>query len=288
MRRSVWLVMIGLLLWANVVGVVTVAASENPGSVPTDPDVLDQWLLMGEPAERAAAAAAWGQIGGDDARERLMDRLYAEPDPAVGQAIARALGPIAIPAMVPALVNASQHRNPQVRWRAATVLGFIPTRESVVALGEMVRSDASIARPAASQALVRIGTAAAAEVVVPLLDTTNLTATRHAALATLEGLGEASVVPLATALLTDRRPTMRRGAAEALGWVASSRATTPLALALKDTSEAVRLEAVWALSQIRTDAARDALAAALDDPNAEVRAAAAMVLRKSPAAQPES
>ena len=89
MRRSVWLGMIGLLLWASIAGAVTVVAERNPGPVPTDPDVLDQWLLMGEPAERAAAAAAWGQIGGDDARERLMDRLYAETDPAVGQAIAR-------------------------------------------------------------------------------------------------------------------------------------------------------------------------------------------------------
>ncbi len=252
-----------------------------------DVALLDEWLVAERPAARAAAAKIWGLLGGTDATQRLLERLSVERDPAVGQAIVRALGPLANEEMVPTLAGALGHDDPQVRWRAATVLGFIPSPRSVAELGQTLRNDDSIARAAAAQALVQIGTPEAAAEVIPLLDAPDLTPTRHLALSILEQIGEPAVAPLEVALATDE-PALRRGAAEALGWIASPRATAALAAALNDESEAVRIKAAWALGQIDTIQAKEALAAALRDPSALVRAQANAVLGKplTPRQQP--
>ena len=236
-----------------------------------DTVLLDEWLSADKPSRRAAAAKAWGWIGGRDGATRLLQRLSLEPDPAVGQAIARALGPLATPEMVPALIAALGHDDPQVRWRAATVLGYLPTAASIEALGQTLRNDESIARQAAAQALARIGTVEAAREVLSLLGESDWAPARHLALATLEQIGEPAVDPLVAVLATADRPAVRRGAAEALGWIRSPRATAALAAALHDPSEAVRLEAVRALAEIDTLQAREALATASHDPSYLVR-----------------
>ncbi len=258
--------------------VQAVAGGAAPWYAFGDTALLDQWLHADEPSMRAAAAKAWGWLGGQDAAVRLLQRLSLEPDPAVGQAIARALGPLATQEMVPSLVAALGHDDPQVRWRAATVLGYIPTPASVKALGQTLRNDDSIARQAAAQALARIGTAEAAEEVISLLGEADWTPARHLALTILEQIGEPAVEPLAAVLTTADRPAMRRDAAEALGWIASPRATAALSAALNDPSEAVRLEAVRSLAEIGTVQAREALAAALHDPHYLVRSYAARAL----------
>lgn len=243
-----------------------------------DTALLDQWLSADKPSRRAAAAKAWGWLGGQEAADRLLQRLSLEPDPAVGQAIAKALGPLATPEMMPTLIAALGHDDPQVRWRAATVLGYIPTPASIEALGQTLRNDDSIARQAAAQALARIGTAEAAQEVISLLSEPAGTPARHLALATLEQIGEPAVEPLVAILTAADHPAMRQGAAEALGWIRSPRATAALAAALRDPSEAVRLEAVRSLAEIGTLQAREALVIALHDPNHLVRSYAASTL----------
>lgn len=258
--------------------VQAVASGTAPWYAFGDTALLDRWLNADKLSFRAAAAKAWGWLGGQEAADRLLQRLSLEPDPAVGQAIAMALGPLATPEMVPTLIAALGHDDPQVRWRAATVLGYIPTPASVEALGQTLRNDDSIARQAAAQALARIGTAEAIQEVILLLDEPVGTPARHLALATLEQIGEPAVDPLVTILTAAEHPVMRQGAAEALGWIRSPRATAALAAALRDPSEAVRLEAVRSLAEIGTLQAREALAVALRDPNHLVRAYAARTL----------
>ncbi|GAB4567976.1 MAG: hypothetical protein Kow0047_20550 [Anaerolineae bacterium] len=250
-----------------------------------DVALLDRWLTAPEPAQRAAAAKTWGWIGGERARERLLAALTEETDPAVGQAIAEALGPIADASLIPQLSAALADDDPQVRWRAATVLGYIDDPRAVEELRLTLLNDNSIAREAAARALARIGTPEAAAAVIPLLSEHDLSAERHLALATLEQMGDAAVEPLIAALQSER-PALRRGAAEALGWIRSPRATAALAAALRDPSEAVRVEAAWALGQIGTDLARQALLEASQDPSPYVRTEIVRALGQIPEPAP--
>jgi HEAT repeat protein len=250
-----------------------------------DTTFLAGWLTSEQIAQRAAAATALGLLGGDAARRSLAERLATESDLAAGQAIAHALGPLATPAMVLGLIDLLWNDDPNVRWRATVVLGYIPTPESVKALGETLLNDNSIARQAAAEGLGRIGTAAAAAEVIPLLDASELTTDRHLALSTLEQMGDVAVDPLVAALTADR-PALRLGVAEALGWMRSPRATAALAEALNDPSDAVRAEVAWVLGEIGTVQAREALAIAVNDPSAQVRAQAVAILGATSAQKP--
>ena len=226
MRRIMWMVIMSTLIWMNLFG------SANPESV--------------------TPALPVGQspiISTTNEADLLLNRLLTEKDAAAGQAVAQSLGAVATPSMLPTLVAALHNPDPQVRWRAATVLGFISTSTSITALGQTLRDDEGIVRPAASAALIRIGTAQAAAEVMPLLATFTMTGMRHAALTTLEGIGEPAVDSLIAALKS-HSPALRAGAAETLGWIASPRATAALTVALNDSDATVRSQAGWALGEI--------------------------------------
>lgn len=246
-----------------------------------DRALLDAWLVATSPAQRAAAAKAWGLLGGEEARERLLERLALEPDAAVGQTIAQALATLVGPQTAPALIELLGHDEPQVRWRAATVLGSIPMDTVIEALAQTVLNDHSIARQAAARSLGRIGDARVAVAVIPLLDEIELTAVRHLALGILEQIGEPAVDPLIAALAHER-PARRQHAAEALGWIGAPGATLALADTLHDPSEAVRIQAAWALGKIGTMQAREALTVALTDPSPLVRTQAEAALAGQP------
>jgi len=136
--------------------------------------------------------------------------------------------------------------------------GLHPTPESAAILGEMVRARDGIARTAAAEALVHMGTAEAASQVIPLLDAPTMTASRHAALDILETIGEPAVEPLA-AVASSPSADLRLGVAEALGWIGSPRAAAVLNRLRNDGDEAVRARASWALGEIGipVTAARD-------------------------------
>lgn len=258
MQKLISLTLVAVMICVALLATPLAAAAQTTADLAQ----LSAQLQMGDPAERAAAAKALGQSRTPEAANLLLARLSLEADAAVGQAIATALGPIADATMLPVLLAALQHDNPLVRWRAATALGYLPDPSALAALGYTVRNDASIARSAAVNALIRIGTAEAAREVVPLLDVAELTAQRHAALTVLDNIGEAAVEPLATAL-AHPSATLRRNAAEALGWIASPTAIEALGLALRDDDETVRWQAAAALNTIGTAEAKDVLAASI-------------------------
>lgn len=111
---------------------------------------------------------------------------------------------------------------------------------------------------------------------VNALNADRLTAERQLAQRNLESAG-ADAVPALTVALRSDNPSMRRNAAEMLGYIASPLATDGLLTALKnDPVPAVRRNAAWALGEIKaTRVLGDLQNAVVTDRNELVRATAA-------------
>ena len=125
-------------------------------------------------------------------------------------------------------------------------------------LGAMLREGDSAEISVAAKQLGCIGSPAAIDaLLVPLADRA-LSSRRHAAMAALEAMGEPAVGPL-VALLESEDATVRRNAAEMLGWIGSPSATPALQALLDDESATVRSQAAWALGEIADRDAHQAL-----------------------------
>lgn len=111
---------------------------------------------------------------------------------------------------------------------------------------------------------------------VSALDADRLTAERQMAQRNLESAG-ADAVPALTVALRSDNPSMRRNAADMLGYIASPLATDGLLAALKnDPVPAVRRSAAWALGEIKaTRVLGDLQNAVVTDRSELVRATAA-------------
>jgi hypothetical protein len=112
-----------------------------------------------------------------------------------------------------------------------------------------------------------------------LLDALADPAHRRAALAALEGLGDARAARPVERLLQAGDWRVRGDAARALGGVGDEGSIAPLRETVEgDESPLVRVDAVSALRELAGPAAADALAAALEDESASVRRHAAAAL----------
>jgi len=109
-----------------------------------------------DPAIRQRAADALGELGGDQAIERLMELLSDEHADLRAQA-ARALGRVRTTQAVDALLGALQDDSERVRWNAAEALGRIGDEHAVTHLIAALRDRDQVVREHAAEALGGIG-----------------------------------------------------------------------------------------------------------------------------------
>lgn len=198
-----------------------------------------------DPPTRQAAARALGRIGDARAVEPLA-ALLTSGEAKGKDLVVEALKQIGPPAL-DALCAAGKHPRWPIRAKAAEALGELADPRSVPALVEALNDDYGDVRDAARTALLRIGPPA----VEPLIaaagqDRTRL---RRDAARTLGLLGDARAVPALVGLLADKDTGVRNAAAEALGQIGDRRAVEPLALARRDKS--TERSAALALARLR-------------------------------------
>ena len=164
----------------------------------------------------------------------------------VRQAAAKALGLIANPQAVPALIAALEDSESKVCQEAAEALGRIRDPKAVPSLAGLLNSHDDDLREKAIGALVQIGPPSINQLI-----------------------GVLQLSPFYS----------RQAATKALGLIGDARAVDPLLAALKDPDYSVRRDAVTALANLGAKAEAQ-LISVLGDPNLEVREAAAITLGK--------
>ena len=217
-------------------GVRIRAALDGAATAPL-PALLDR--LASEPDEHVAETLTWAVARhGHDAVVPLSDRL-ADPDPLVRVRMVHALGKVADPAAVQALVEALGDDDAGVAAAAVVALGRIAHPDGLRPLiARLGGPDGDLV----ADAIVRFG-------------------------------GDA-LDPL-TRVLTAPDPGARRRAAESLGSLADARAAPALTRALGDEDPDVRLAALLALGQLPGNLAGAAISGATTARDPRVRAVAA-------------
>ncbi|MGB7443992.1 MAG: HEAT repeat domain-containing protein [Coleofasciculaceae cyanobacterium] len=188
---------------------------------------------------------------------------------------------------VPALIEALNDENKQVRWRAASALGDIGAEASsaVPTLIETLQDEDEYVRRIAAFSLGKIGSAATAAVpnLVEALHDSDLNLQSVAAYALGKiGSEDATAVSELIEALQNSKAEVRWNAATALGRIGAEPSSTVPALieALQDKEKYVRRSAADALGQFASQAAPavNALVKALQDENKYVRLNAASAL----------
>jgi HEAT repeat protein len=276
------------------------------------PRDLTTIAARGDARLRRRAALAIGRVG-DASGRATLERLLADPEPAVRETAAFGLGLLADKAAVPALLTAlNGDASPIVRGRAAEALGLIGDPASAAPIGAMARAMADAGNLAAVQAdelgwplapeieAFRLGLYAlvrlkAADVLLPLVLDAN-------------GRPRSEWWPIAFALRRTEDPrtlapmtALVRGngfygaafAAQGLGLSKSPGAAVPVlfeVLASPTPRAAVRLQAVRGLGRLGDPRAIPPLIALLDDasldPNLQLEVVGALgALEATPAVE---
>ena len=151
-----------------------------------------------------------------------------------------------------------------IRKYGITILGIIVALTLIAALAGLYFMKAAATGPSAAESRTKGW--------VTQLDDEQLTPARQLAQQHLEQAGDASVDPLIAAL-NSPDSTLRRNAAEMLGFIASPRALDSLtALMANDPAPSVRSRAAWALGELHDLRAVGALElASVADQDAKVR-----------------
>ena len=175
----------------------------------------------------------------------LMERLVNDPDPAVREACAEALGCIGDPRAAPALGKALHDTDHHVRRRAASALVIVPPGRAIEDLIAAARYNSE---PSA--------------------------AVRRFAVEALASQATSEAAMNVTLCLNDPDAEVRRYAAETLGRIGTHLQTTALIDCFDDDDDEVRWKAVEAVAKFGDPEAREALTAALWDPSPQVALAA--------------
>jgi HEAT repeat protein len=261
------------------------AKPEDPAPVPA---LIDQ-LKSKDATIRRAAAGALGEIGPSaKAAAPVLTESLQHADASVRHAAALALaylGPEAKRA-VPALVEALKDQDEDVRFAAAEALGEIGEKNEVVvgALLKGIQDKDPAAQRSAALALVRLNT--------------QVDAAAGVFIERLKGYIP-SEISILISIGPDALPALRQGLRHAdgeirmnvchvlryinwakVGPAALDEMIKPIAAALKDPDERVRVTAAEALDALgpRAKAAVPALVEALEDKAGNVRVAAALAL----------
>jgi len=201
---------------------------------------------------------------GDDSRTQLIKcwdtgrwspalETFKHPSPGEQAALALAsMGRVALGPLSQQLTstNATVRRNSA--WAIGELTNMVPGERSgavpqlITLLGD---SDAWV-RMAAARALGEVRDERALTKLVATLSDDNWRVRELAVWALSEMKDNRAVTALCSVLLSDARVEVRRGAAEALGEIASADALPSLKQALNDTEPSVRGKAAWAISEI--------------------------------------
>lgn len=197
---------------------------------------------------RRPYAVALGRMG-EEAVEPLIE-LLRDPDPALREVAAVALGEIGSRTAVEPLIGGLTDPEGSVRYWVVASLGQLRAEEAVEPLVVMLADDARGVRSAVAGALATIGSREAVEPLIEYLD--------------------------------DPSPWTRATIAYALGELGSEQAVEPLlaTLDIDDQDVNVRRAVIVALGQINSPRSDEALRRALDDQDAEVRRYAAEALKR--------
>ncbi len=238
---------------------------------------------LGDPAVevRRAAASALGDIG--EPAIAPLARVLREAGAELRLEAAIAVGRIEPNAATEAiLVTAVGDEDPNVRWVAGLALGARGHEKAVGALIEILRHGEEYDQTRAARFMGEMKAVEAVDALVGALDE-GVWSVRLAARDALVEIGDAAVAPLLMAAADGNR-RVRMKAASALGRLGSERAVGVLLVALKDRDWMIRDEAAVALARIRSEKAVGPLIAALKDPDGETRQAAAWILGEMEAA----
>ena len=201
---------------------------------------------------------------GDDSKSQLIrcwdtsrwsPALETFKQPSPGEQAALALASFGSPAFEP-LAQQLTSANATVRRNAAWAIGELTNMvpgERAGAVPQLINllgdSDAWV-RMAAARALGEVRDERATTRLIATLSDENWRVRELAVWALSEMKDDRAVNALCSVLLSDARVEVRRGAAEALGEIASADALPSLKQALRDSEPSVSAKAAWAISEI--------------------------------------
>jgi protein-S-isoprenylcysteine O-methyltransferase Ste14 len=176
--------------------------------------------------------------------------LLEDPEPAMRQEAARALGRIAPDQAVGPLLRRVSEDNQSVCFWAISALGAIGSEEAVAPLIDVLQSRAKSTSRAAAVALGRIGSPAAVPALVGFLDASSWW-DRTAAVDALGAIGSEAALETLIEQFEGEDVHVRRAIIVALLKIGSERALDTIEKGLQDEDREVRLYAAEALKKVR-------------------------------------
>ena len=167
--------------------------------------------------------------------------------------------------------------DPDVKIAAIQALAEAKDTVSVPTIVGLLQDSVPEVRKAAAKGLGKIGDERACQPLADFYDKEKIEDVQDAGIRALLRLGGCSVRPLID-LLRSIRPTVRAGAARALGKLHSPDAVDPLIWLLRDRDPDVRMAAIIALREIGDKRGMNAIAAAVQDTDPDVEGAAERAL----------
>ena len=233
---------------------------------------LVQAFADADAQERLALTRVMGWMGGDDAVQRLIENLDAEPGLARATATALAdLGERAEPYLLSALREGESARRMLLLPRIVRRSSSVP---DVVAC--LVDPDASV-RTLACDTLAKLGDVSAVPALFERLADLDPRVSQ-AAVGALQSLGSADTERRTLAAADAVNPQVRRAALRMISYFGYSGGLPALLRAISDPEERLRDAAMQGLAFIEEPAALEALLESTRHPSAKTRAAAVRAL----------
>ena len=236
--------------------------AEGLGALSTPASIVGLIGLLEDDEERVRWRALQALKALDAARDaRVIDATLAQfddADPAVRASAAEAVGELGIGSSVEQLIVSLHDEHSGVRATAAEALGKLGGRSSVEPLIAALHDEHPGVRASAAEALGSLRDPRSVSALTSALDDQNAKVRSKAAWALGRLAGARSVGPL-MATLADGEPDVRGSVVRALGALRDSRALEPLVAALADDDRYVRRQAIEALGELGDSRAIDPL-----------------------------
>ena len=251
----------------------TVTATQQPSEIPQRPETQLNTASAEDRAKNACDAGRRGDVEaipsliamlGDDSKTQFVTcwdsgrwspALQTFKHPSPGEQAAIALASFGRRALAP-LTNQLDSSNATVRRNAAWAIGELTAMApgeragAVPQLITLLGDTDEWVRMAAARSLGELRDRRALDGLIARIGDDKWRVRQVTAWALSEMKDERAVPALCSVLVSDVRPEVRRGAAEALGEIASSEALPSLKQALNDAETSVSTKAAWAISEI--------------------------------------